>query len=386
MTLSAILRRAAALCSAAAAAIHFGVTGEHFHEWWLYGGFFLALGAYQLWYAAIMWQAPSRREVATGAIVNTGVLMLWWLTRTSGLPFGPDAGQAEPFGTADVLCSGLEAAVVALAAVLLIGSPVLDRPVTGWRGPALVVAVAALVLASTGVALAAPGEMDDSAAADGAHSASADGSGGDAAGMDGMDGMDGTDATGGGTNGTSNGERHDMTNLPDVSAATAAETAAARSLLTRTEASTAAYRDVNAAVKAGYALAPALARWHAKHPSAPATTPIKELHVPDNALRTDGKVADPTAPETLIYSQRGSSRTWTLIGVMYVAPNGQPGPDVAGPYTRWHYHATNDDGSARKPTGYMMHVWFVAPDQLQAAYAMTPPVAQITAYQKSLAN
>ncbi len=108
--------------------------------------------------------------------------------------------------------------------------------------------------------------------------------------------------------------------------------------------------------------------------------------MPKAAFRDDGKVADPTAPETLIYSQRGPTRSWVLIGVMYVAPNGQPGPDVAGPYTRWHFHATNDDGTPRKPSGYMMHVWFVAPDQLQAAYAMTPPVTQISAYQRSLAN
>jgi hypothetical protein len=78
--------------------------------------------------------------------------------------------------------------------------------------------------------------------------------------------------------------------------------------------------------------------------------------------------------------------TWTLIGVMYVAPNGQPGPDLGGPYTRWHFHDTADDGTPQKKTGYMMHVWFVAPDQLRAAYAMTPPVAEITAYQRSLAN
>jgi hypothetical protein len=71
---------------------------------------------------------------------------------------------------------------------------------------------------------------------------------------------------------------------------------------------------------------------------------------------------------------------------MYVAPNGQPGPDLAGPYTRWHYHDTTDAGLPEKKTGYMMHVWFVTPDQLRAAYAMTPPVAQITAYQRALSN
>jgi hypothetical protein len=378
MTLSVILRRAAALCSAAAAAIHFGVTSEHFHEWWLYGAFFLVLAAYQLWWAAIAWQAPSRREVAAGAAVNTGVLALWWLTRTSGLPFGPDAGHAEPFGTADVLCSLLEAAVVAVAVLVLVGSPVLERGVPGWRGTALVAAVAALALAGTGVALAAPGESADA--------------------MEGMDGADATHTAGSGDMGSgggsgamgsgtmTDGERHQMSDLPTVDGATAAQTAAARTLLTSTEADTAKYRTITAAERAGFLLAPALKRWHANHPSATAATPIKELHVANPAYRADGKVADPTAPETLIYSQRGTARTWTLIGVMYVAPNGQPGPDLAGPYTRWHYHDTTDAGRPEPKTGYMMHVWFVAPDQLRAAYAMTPPVAQITAYQRALSN
>jgi hypothetical protein len=390
MTLTVILRRTAGLCSAAAAAIHFGVTGEHFHEWWLYGVFFLLLAAYQLWWAAISWQSPSRRELGAGAVVNAGVITLWLVTRTTGLPFGPDAGTAEPFGTADIVSAALEAVVVGLVVALTLAAarPLsrLDRSTNPRIGSAVVAAVAAIALGSSGVALAAPGEPGMHDAVGSKDAAGLDGM----AGMDGMGGMDGMDGTTG-TSGTTgpNGERHDMSNLPDVGAATPAQTAAAETLLTRTEAATAAYRDISAAQKAGFQLDPALRRWHANHPTASAATPIKELHVASPAYRADGKVADPTAPETLIYSQRRTPTgglTWTLIGVMYVAPNGQPGPDLGGPYTRWHFHDTTDDGTPEKKTGYMMHVWFVAPDQLRAAYAMTPPVADITAYQRSLAN
>ncbi|MDP9220102.1 MAG: hypothetical protein M3P23_06140 [Actinomycetota bacterium] len=390
MTVTVILRRTAGLCCAAAAAIHFGVTGEHFHQWWLYGVFFLFLAAYQLWWAAISWQSPSRRELGAGAVVNAAVIALWLMTRTTGLPFGPDAGTAESFGTADIVCAALEAVVVGLVVALTLAAarPLsrLDRSTNPRIGGAVVAAVAALALGSSGVALAAPGEsgMHDAAGSeDPAGIAGTDGM----AGMDGMDGMTGMAGTTG-TSGT-NGERHNMSNLPDVGAATPAQTAAAKTLLTRTEASTAAYRGLSAAQKAGFRLDPALRRWHANHPTASAATPIKELHVANPAYRADGKVADPSAPETLIYSQRRTPTggpTWTLIGVMYVAPNGQPGPDLGGPYTRWHFHDTADDGTPEKKTAYMMHIWFVAPDQLRAAYAMTPPVAEITAYQRSLAN
>ncbi len=159
MTLSAILRRTAALCSAAAAAIHFGVTGEHFHEWWLFGGFFLVLGAYQLWFAAIAWQAPSRRELAPAWPSTPASSMLWWLTRTSGLPVGPDAGHAEPFGTADLLCSLLEAVVVVATLAVVSRHPgsssrsraAAERPSSRrWRPSCS---------AGSGVALAAPQEI-----------------------------------------------------------------------------------------------------------------------------------------------------------------------------------------------------------------------------------
>src|SRR6185437_15593705 len=130
----------------------------------------------------------------------------WWLTRTSGLPFGPNTGRAEPFGTADVLCSLLEAAVVAVAGLVLVGRPVLARGLPGWRGTAVVAAVATLALAGTGVALAAPGEsagaMDGMDGTDATATSGADGMGSDGMGSDGM-GSDGM-----GTGSMTNGERH----------------------------------------------------------------------------------------------------------------------------------------------------------------------------------
>ncbi|MCX9192210.1 hypothetical protein C3Y87_12455 [Carbonactinospora thermoautotrophica] len=37
-----------------------------------------------------------------GALVNVGVLALWLVTRTTGLPFGPHAGGPEHMGVLDV--------------------------------------------------------------------------------------------------------------------------------------------------------------------------------------------------------------------------------------------------------------------------------------------
>jgi hypothetical protein len=59
--------------------------------------------------------AMSRRFAA----LNAAVILLWLVSRTIGLPVGPEPWQAEAVGTADLVCSGLEAAVVVLLLLLL---------------------------------------------------------------------------------------------------------------------------------------------------------------------------------------------------------------------------------------------------------------------------
>lgn len=415
-------RRVAAVCSLGAAAIHFGITGEHFAQWWAYGVFFILLGAFQVGWAVAAWVTSNRGLLFAAIAVNSGALVLWAVTRTTGLPFGPNPGSPEAIGVADLASGVLEAAVVAVLVVLA----VLRRParrVSGVTATAVTAVVGALVLGTAGVALAAP---ESSGSMSGGASMSGD-----------------------------TGNRMDMPNLPDVSKATAAQTAAAKTLLDQTRATIAAYEDPAKANADGYDIAAAIQKWHRKHPGRPQDAVIPALHVANDALRQDDHIADPTRPETVIYLRTKSGQL-LLEGVMYTAK--APGkttnatenpPDVAGPYTRWHFHehcmpagghakgagaqatsggtasggtqsgtskagkqsktgkkgkggntgrnATrmhakmvhpNADGSCPsgmrlRKTGYMMHVWNVADANLVQAYAMTPPFPAIVAYAKA---
>ena len=88
------------------------------------------------------------------------------------------------------------------------------------------------------------------------------------------------------------------------------------------------------------------------------------LHVANRANFRDGKVLDPAAPEVLTYAYQGHN-AWKLVGVMYVANESYPQapPDPGGPITRWHYHGEHG--------GLMMHIFFVAGNDLAHAYALT---------------
>lgn len=172
-------------------------------------------------------------------------------------------------------------------------------------------------------------------------------------------------------------DRATMPALAPADSASPQQQAAARDLLTRTEAATAPYRDLAAAKAAGYDLAASLARREKLDPrladrikqidaaGAPAGAKMPMLHVGNAALRGDGRVLDPSAPESLMYTY-DKPGTWTLIGVMYVATESYPQapPDPGGPITRWHYH---DDAGAR---GLMMHVFFVPGNDLARAFAL----------------
>lgn len=171
-------------------------------------------------------------------------------------------------------------------------------------------------------------------------------------------------------------DRATMPDLPDVGAASPQQQAAAKDLLVRTEAATAKYADPATARAAGYDLQASLTRAENKKPGlakalerADSATPAMSgrmtmLHVGKKANKADGKVLDPTAPETLMYGYEGHGQ-WKLVGVMYVAGESYPQapPDPGGPISRWHYH----DKSGGQ--GLMMHIFFVPGNDLAHAYA-----------------
>ena len=144
---------AAGLCTSGAAAIHFAVTNEHFNEWWGYGVFFFLAGWVQLLWAAIAVRVHSRGLLAIGLVGNASVVVLWLVTRTVGLPFGPEPGEAESLGWADGISTAFEAAAALCCLVLLL------RPLAALRvhvPPPLVAAVTA-TLTTLGLLSAAGG-------------------------------------------------------------------------------------------------------------------------------------------------------------------------------------------------------------------------------------
>jgi hypothetical protein len=108
---------AAALSSAAAAAVHFVVMPDHFEESGLYGGFFLVTATAQLLYSALLVAKPSRAILTAGLVATTAVLGLWLSTRLIAIPLGPAAGEREAFGGLDILASSFEALFIVSAAL-----------------------------------------------------------------------------------------------------------------------------------------------------------------------------------------------------------------------------------------------------------------------------
>ena len=142
---------ALAVASIAAAGIHFAVMGEHFDEYFLFGLFFSVVAWLQALWALAVVVAPTRQLLIGGWVGNAVVVAVWVVSRTVGLPLGPEAGTAETAAFLDVLSTVLEVAIVAGIAALLI-SPRLAR---SGRSGALAVAgltILLVVLTTAGVA------------------------------------------------------------------------------------------------------------------------------------------------------------------------------------------------------------------------------------------
>jgi hypothetical protein len=91
-----------------AGTIHAAVAPEHLEEAVPFGVFFALVAALQLAFAFRALRQPSPATWAVGLMVNLAVVAVWSVSRTAGLPFGPEAGQAEPTGLLDTLCTAAE--------------------------------------------------------------------------------------------------------------------------------------------------------------------------------------------------------------------------------------------------------------------------------------
>jgi hypothetical protein len=171
-------------------------------------------------------------------------------------------------------------------------------------------------------------------------------------------------------------DRSTMPNLAPAATASQQQQAAATDLLVRTKAATVQYSDIDKAKAAGYDLLAKVKEAQQKKPGLvkamqkidadgpPADGSMPMMHVGNKSAKSDGKVLDPSAPETLMYGYEGDGH-WMLMGVMYTATESYPQapPDPGGPITRWHYHSKSGGQNL------MMHIFFVPGNDLAHAYA-----------------
>jgi hypothetical protein len=115
----------AAFMAAASALVHLSLAPAHFGEWWVFGALFLLAAALQMGLAVVLLRAPTRAAVGATVAVNAGLVLAWFLSRTTGLPVGPDVGVPEVARLLDVLTSLDE---VLLILLLVLGSSVRVRP------------------------------------------------------------------------------------------------------------------------------------------------------------------------------------------------------------------------------------------------------------------
>ena len=301
---------ALASLSAAAAAIHFAVVFEHFRDYLLYGVFFLVLAWAQLiWPAVLLWR-PSRLWLWLGLAGNAAVLAVYVLSRTAGLPVGPDLHHPEPVGALDVVSCVLEFALVTGCAALLWRPSLADRPVRrrgGVAAAAAMLAVPVLAIAAT-AAVMTPGWAGPEGPAGMASGSGMAASPTSPAGMGDMGSTDGLP---------------DMRMYGSTAPPTASQVLAAGRLIGQTDATLARYQNVQAAFAAGY-------------------TYVLRTNGEEHLLYDGPDPAyvglDPQHPTSLVYAINAPHHAPILLGAMYIQNGDTNGPQVGGSLTRWHSH------------------------------------------------
>lgn len=123
------LRGLVVVFSLAAGVIHLAQVGIHLEEPWMFPTFFVVVGLIQLGAAALLLAPRPRAWFWLGIAGSAATIAIWLVSRSFGLPFGAEPGQAEQLGMADAAASLLEGmTIVALALWLATGTQRRQRP------------------------------------------------------------------------------------------------------------------------------------------------------------------------------------------------------------------------------------------------------------------
>ncbi|KAA0108850.1 hypothetical protein [Mycolicibacterium sp. P1-5] len=104
------------MASIGAAVIHFAVTPMHWKDWMLSGLFFASIAGFQLLWGFLVWSRPTVLLLIAGVVGNASSAALWVMSRTTGAPFGPNAGEPEAVEAAGICVLLLQCYVVMGAA------------------------------------------------------------------------------------------------------------------------------------------------------------------------------------------------------------------------------------------------------------------------------
>lgn len=152
-----LIRLAAAGLLATAGGLHLAALPGHLQASAVAGAFFAITAAAQLLGAVLLATRPSSRTIRAVVVGNVGVLLLWAMSRTTGLPTGGELGVREPFGLLDGFAAAAEVLVVVAGLAATVSHvPRAGRRSGGWR-PALALALTWGISGGAGLALAHDG-------------------------------------------------------------------------------------------------------------------------------------------------------------------------------------------------------------------------------------
>jgi hypothetical protein len=149
--------RAVAILGGVAAGIHLGVAPEHFGEWWGYGALSVLAAVGECTLVALVALRPRAWVIQAGIWASLATMLLYLVSRTSGMPLGPATGVVEPLDIPGLGATAAEAALVVVLCGLLDGRP-RGRTLNalGLVGAALWIAALAGALAPRAQPLASP--------------------------------------------------------------------------------------------------------------------------------------------------------------------------------------------------------------------------------------
>lgn len=160
-------RLAAASLLATAGGLHLAAFPGHLSESTVAGAFFAVTAAAQLLGAVLVATRPCSRTYRAVMAGNVGVLTLWLMSRTTGLPIGGELGVSEPFGLLDGFAAAAELLFIVAGAAALVRRAAPSSRSPGALRLALVLALTWGLSGGAGLAVAREGHHQSGAHARG---------------------------------------------------------------------------------------------------------------------------------------------------------------------------------------------------------------------------